>query len=98
MKNEIPFSDEQLAYMASSYKEGSSLEALAVEFGVSKTVVSRRLEKLGVSRRPVGCPMGSRIAEKFAEAKWLLAQGYGPKKIAAEMNVCLRSVYRYLEK
>jgi len=97
MKNEILFSDEQLAAKASSYKDGASLEAVALEFGVSKSVVTRRLEQLGVSRRPVGCPIGSRTTEKSAEAKRLLAEGFGPKKIASKMHVCLRSVYRYLE-
>lgn len=97
MKNEIPFSESQLADMAASYKAGASLEAVGLEFGVTKTVVARRLEQMGVKRRPVGCPIGSRTTEKSAEAKRLFAEGFGPKQIASKMHVCLRSAYRYLE-
>lgn len=96
MNGPIEFTDHQLQAMAASYRAGASLDAVGLEFGISKTAVVRRLSAMGVERRPVGFPPGTRSRAKGDEARRLLASGLSKQEIARKMHVCLRTVYRHL--
>lgn len=97
MKGQIPFTDEQLASMKVSYLVGASLDAVALEFGVDRMAVSRRLKSMGVKMRRPGSPRGPRKTEYRQKARALLDAGHGIHGIAQLMGVGIRTVYRYLE-
>lgn len=56
MKGVIPFTDEQIANMCSSYEAGASIEALSEEYGISSTAIQYRLRRNGVKIRSRGAP------------------------------------------
>lgn len=53
-KGVIPFTDEQLAAMGSSYMLGATIEELAKRYGISSTSVNCRLSTMGVQIRKSG--------------------------------------------
>lgn len=50
----IEFTPEQLNAMGASYEAGATLRALSARYGISESVVSRRLKAMGVAVRPTG--------------------------------------------
>lgn len=53
-KRYIEFTTEQLQALGESYAAGSSLRQLSASYGISESVVSRRLKAMGVAVRPTG--------------------------------------------
>lgn len=97
MNGPIPFTREQLLHMCRSYKAGASLDALALEFGISKTAVSRRLRANNVKLRPRGCPAGGRSQAAKEVVLKLFENGKTIHEIAEALSVTVRTIYRRLE-
>lgn len=97
MNGPIEFTREQLLNMCRSYRAGASLESLAMEYGISKTAVSRRLKAHGVKLRPRGAPLGGRPSAAKEAILKLLEKGKTIQQIADFMSVTVRTVYRRLE-
>lgn len=56
-KRYIQFTGEQLQQMSQMYLGGASLEAVSKRYGISPSVVSRRLKARGVNVRPKSAPL-----------------------------------------
>jgi len=97
MNGPIEFTREQLLQMCRSYRAGASLEALGMEYGISKTAVSRRLKAHGVKLRPRGSPLGGRSSAAKDAILKLLEKGKTLQQIAEYMSVTVRTIYRRLE-
>lgn len=97
MNGPIEFTREQLLNMCRSYRSGASLESLAMEYGISKTAVSRRLKAHGVKLRPRGAPLGGRSSAAREAILKLLEKGKTIQQVADFMSVTVRTVYRRLE-
>ena len=94
MNGPIPFSDDQLRDMCKSYILGASLDAVSLEFGISKSAVSRRLKAAKVKMRPRGAPAGGYRCATKQRVMALLSEGKRPKEIAKILSVHVRTVYR----
>lgn len=97
MNGPIEFTREQLLHMCRSYKAGASLDALAAEFGISKTAVARRLKANNVKLRPRGAPPGGRSQAAKEIILKMLEKGKTIHEIAAALSVTVRTIYRRLE-
>lgn len=97
MKCLIPFTDAQLQYMFACYAKGASLEAIGLEFGVSKMVVLRRMKDAGIPRRRRGSPLRKKDLSKAEEIRKLLAQGIKKAEICERLSICVRTYYRRLQ-
>lgn len=97
MNGPIEFTRDQLLKMCRSYRAGASLEALSMEYGISKTAVSRRLKSHGVKIRPRGAPLGGRSNAAKDVILKLLEKGNTLHQIAERLSVTVRTVYRRLE-
>lgn len=97
MNGPIEFTREQLLNMCRSYRAGASLEALSMEYGISKTAVSRRLKAHGVKLRPRGAPLGGGSSSAKEAILKLLEKGKTIQQIADFMSVNVSTVSRRLE-
>lgn len=97
MNGPIEFTREQLLHMCRSYRAGASLDALSLEFGISKTAVSRRLRANNVKLRPQGCPPGGRSQAAKEIVLQMFAKGKTIHEIAAALNVTIQTIYRRLQ-
>lgn len=97
MNGPIEFTREQLLNMCRSYRAVASLESLAMEYGIRKPAVSRRLKAHGVKVRPRGAPPGGRSQASKEIVLQMLGKGRTIQQIAEILSVTVRTIYRRLE-
>lgn len=83
--------DTEMARLVERYKAGASVYELAVEFGVHRTIISRRLKGAGVKlrRQPL-------TPEQVATAAGLYAEGMSLAAVGNELGVHASTVHQAL--
>lgn len=92
--NIIPFTDEQIASMCSSYNAGASIEALSEEYGISLTAIKFRLRKNGVQIRSRGAPRLKRNEPLLAQIGELRASGMTIAMVCGALGMSPTTYYR----
>lgn len=97
MNGPIPFTKEQLNSMCDSYRAGSTIYAISMEYGISSTAVRDRLVAAKVKIRPRGSRKGKRDP-KAAEAIHALRQaGLTIDEVCHKLGICERTYYRRIK-
>lgn len=90
----IWFSESQILAMCASYEAGSTIYALAKEYGISETAVSYRLKANGVKIRPKGPPKLKRNEILLAQIENMRADGTPIEHVCGRLGISPTTYYR----
>lgn len=94
MRSVIPFTNEQIANMCSSYEKGASVEALSAEYGISRTAIQFRLRANGVTIRRRGAPIVTRNELLISQIKKMRASGMTIAQVCGFFGMSVTTYYR----
>jgi lambda repressor-like predicted transcriptional regulator len=83
--------DADVAQLTESYRSGTSVKALATQFGIHRHTVAGVLRRSGVERHRHGL-----TSAQVAQASRLYRDGWSLAKVGDELGVTANTVRRYL--